>query len=1107
MKDDGETHRELTHEIIELRRQVAALEAQLPGTKSADDVEARYVVEQTSLERVLLDLSRLDKTDFEKSLQILLLRDAETLRVERVSFWWVAEDFGSITCERLFVLSESRFVYDKQKIGAEQFPRYMEALAQQRSIVAHNAQEDERTQEISEVYLKPLGITSMLDIPVWSAGKIVGIVCHEHIGPKRVWSPSEREFARTIGEMIAVSLEASERRQAEDALRESARTLQSILTASPVAIAMGKDRKIKWVNEAWVRMFGIENEYEHLEQDTKVLYSSEYEYERVGEAIYQGLEAGGVSESDVQLARKDGSVFQAHMRMTLFDPSDPKRGVIVACSDISARKKAEDDLAKARALLSAAIERSPAGIVIADAPDGKIRLANSAALGLMGESSQLFTDIPAEHHPDTWQAFHPDGTPFQPEDLPLSQAVLYGNTSRNVDVIIRRQDGEDRWVLGNAAPVHDSAGNIVAGVAVFPDITELKRAEQGLRESEEKFSKAFQNNSAAMAISTLEDGSFIEVNESFLRIFEYGRDEVIGKSSLDLGIWVDIRDREAMQRIAEKEGFVRNLKVTFQTKYRNVRHGLFSVDIIHLKNRAHLLSVMNDITEQKQAEEALRESEARFRKIYDQAPVMMHYIDQERIIRNVNSKWLLEMGYSRDKVLGRKIDEFMTDQSRESLLESLSTFWNHGTVKDVHYQYIKSDASLMEAMLDSVVTSDPVWGKVSLSTVRDITREVSLQKQLLQAQKMEAVGTLAGGIAHDFNNLLQVVQGYSELALLDIGEGNPGHSELLQIRSAAVTAGELTQGLLTFSRSVESKLRPVKLNHELKHVAKMLQRTLPKMITIDLRLADHLHTINADPAQLQQVALNLAVNARDAMPEGGDLLIQTRNMRLDEEYCKSQIGAKPGDYVMLAVSDTGSGMEKDIVDQVFDPFFTTKKQGEGTGLGLSIVYGIVKSHGGNIICYSEPNLGTTFKVYLPALQTERRSVESTQKAIPTGGHETILLADDESAVRNLGEKILRRFGYSVLVANNGREGLQTYMREWQKISLVILDLIMPEMSGAECLREILNFNPSAKVIIASGYASNGQIDDAVQQGAKASMRKPYETREMLELVRQTLDSE
>jgi len=391
---------------------------------------------------------------------------------------------------------------------------------------------------------------------------------------------------------------------------------------------------------------------------------------------------------------------------------------------------------------------------------------------------------------------------------------------------------------------------------------------------------------------------------------------------------------------------------------------------------------------------------------------------------------------------------------------------------------------------------------------RDVTENLELSRQLHQAQKMEAIGTLAGGVAHDFNNILQVALGYSELILGD--EDMPQHyrNDLQKIHDSSRRGADLVQRLLTFSRKTEIKPQPLNLNRRINEMVKMLDRTIPKMIDIQLVLAKDLSTINADPTEMDQVLMNLAVNARDAMPDGGNLTIRTEKVFLDEEYARRHLGARPGEYVLLSVSDTGHGMDKKTLDRIFEPFYTTKEAGEGTGLGLAMAYGIVTQHGGQIRCYSEPGYGTIFKIYLPALVDEREQLETgTWEALPRGGTETILLVDDEEFVRDLGRKILEQSGYTVLTATNGTDGLNLYKKERRKISLIILDLIMPEMGGKQCLEELLKIDPKARVFIASGFAANGQSKEALETGARGFVGKPYNIRGMLQVVREVLDSE
>jgi CheY-like chemotaxis protein len=381
-----------------------------------------------------------------------------------------------------------------------------------------------------------------------------------------------------------------------------------------------------------------------------------------------------------------------------------------------------------------------------------------------------------------------------------------------------------------------------------------------------------------------------------------------------------------------------------------------------------------------------------------------------------------------------------------------------------------------------------------------------LERQLLQAQKMEAVGTLAGGIAHDFNNLLQVTMGYAEVLLSRKDKADSEYPRLQQILQAGRSGSELVQRLLTLSRKTESKQRPIDVNYQIEQARRLLERTIPKMIEIELRLAASLATANADPTQLEQIIMNLAVNARDAMPEGGKLTLGTENVTLDEDYCRRHPGAKPGNYVLLAISDTGFGMDKEILDHIFEPFFTTKGVGMGTGLGLAVVYGIVKQHGGYVTCESQPGHGTVFKVYLPAIEEQEIvSGELAEELRLPGGTETILLVEDEEVVRDLGELILCESGYRVLTAKNGKEALTIYQRNRESISLVILDLVMPEMGGKQCFEELLKIDPRVKVLIASGLSVDGSTKEALEGVARGFASKPYNMKEMLRSVRKVLD--
>ena len=425
-----------------------------------------------------------------------------------------------------------------------------------------------------------------------------------------------------------------------------------------------------------------------------------------------------------------------------------------------------------------------------------------------------------------------------------------------------------------------------------------------------------------------------------------------------------------------------------------------------------------------------------------------------------------------------------------------------------HFINRRKDGSLFE----EEATISPVrdrFGKIVnyVAVKRDVTKEILMQAQLLQAQKMEAIGTLAGGVAHDFNNILQVALGYSELILGEEDLPEVFRSDIRTIHESAKRGADLVLRLLTFSRKVENKPRPLNLNRRISEMRKMIERTIPKMIDIQLLLGENLATINADPTQMDQVIMNLAVNARDAMPQGGRLIFETANVVIDEEHAASRLDAKPGRHVLLRITDTGAGMDRETLEHIFEPFYTTKGVGEGTGLGLATVYGIVHQHAGHIRCQSEPGQGTTFEIYFPALVSPEEGEQTKVRAMPRGGSETILLVDDEQNIRDLGARILTKAGYKVITSPTGKSALEEYGARGDEIALVLLDLIMPEMGGKECLEGLLSLNSSVKVVIASGYSPNVPTREALSAGAKGFVNKPYDIPELLGVIREVLDEE
>jgi PAS domain S-box-containing protein len=517
-----------------------------------------------------------------------------------------------------------------------------------------------------------------------------------------------------------------------------------------------------------------------------------------------------------------------------------------------------------------------------------------------------------------------------------------------------------------------------------------------------------------------------------------------------------------------------------------------------------LQKLREEIGVRQRTENLLRDSEERYRSLVDNSTDMI-FIAQDGIIKFPNPATSAIIGYSEKELATQPFTRIIHPEDREMVVDRHRRRLRGEAVPNTYtFRVITKAEDVVWVQLNAVLVT---WeGKPGiLCSLRDVTPQKKLEAQFVQAQKMEAVGILAGGVAHDFNNLLQAVLGYAEILIAGESSGDPDFRQLHEIKRVALRGAELVRQLLTFSRKVQSNPRPIHLNQEIRQIEKLLKRTIPKMIDVELNLSEDLWTVCADPAQIGQIIMNLAVNAKDAMPEGGKLRIATRNIILDERFCKGHMGSTPGSYALLTIADTGQGMGREVLKHLFEPFFTTKEVGKGTGLGLPMVYGIVKTHGGYIECDSEPGKGTAFEIYLPAEERPVELEEHPQKKALQGGTEAILLVDDEEMLRNLGEAILTRYGYRVQTAANGEKALELYRGHPGKIDLVILDLIMPGMGGLRCLEQLLKANPSVKVVITTGYSLEGPTTAVLEKGAKKFLTKPYASAELLQTVRDVLD--
>lgn len=796
--------------------------------------------------------------------------------------------------------------------------------------------------------------------------------------------------------------------------------------------------------------------------------------------------------------RKDSSIMFGIVRSGLVrDEKGRPTMLVAAVEDITERKKAQEALSESEKRYRRLFEDAPVMYVIT---------RNEEGVPFIADCNEFFLRSVGRRREEVL------GKPLANFYTKESRTALlegggYTRALAGEFFIGERQlvavDGRIIPTLLYTATDEDSSGKVIGTRGMFVDITARKRAELALRQSEQRFKAVFESHHVVMLIIDPETGRIVDASPGACGFYGYSKEELTKKDISEINTLSPEEIFERMQMAAAR-----------QRKYFDFRHRLANGELrdvevctgpILIGERTFLFSVIHDVTDRKQAELALRESEERLRLIIDSAPVGIRIAQDAKYVY-ANPAFVKMFGYdSESEIVGLHVDAVVAPESKEYVRKRWADRMAGKTVP-AHYEVtcLRKDGSRFDVEgwhTDITYMGKPSW----LTFVFDISESKALRSQLVQAQKMEAIGTLAGGVAHDFNNILQVAVGYSELILGD--EDLPQHyrDDLQKIHQSARRGAELVQRLLTFSRKTEINPRPLNLNHSIKEMRKMLERTIPKMIEIRLVLADNLNAINADPTQMDQILMNLAVNARDAMPDGGKLAVKTANVVLDEADVASCPDVAPGDYVHLTVSDTGVGMGEEVLEHIFEPFFTTKETGKGSGLGLSIVHGIVHRHGGHIRCSSVPGEGTTFEICLPALTSKEEPQERVAGTMPPGGSETILIVDDDELILDLGSRVLTKAGYTVITASNGREAVDVYQRRGQEISLVILDLIMPEMGGRQCLEGLLKLDPSVKVVVATGFSVDGETKEALASGAKGFVNKPYEVRQILEVVGEALD--
>jgi len=764
-------------------------------------------------------------------------------------------------------------------------------------------------------------------------------------------------------------------------------------------------------------------------------------------------------------------------------------GVVLVFHDCAEKKKTGAALALFRTL----IDRSNDSIEVVDPATGRFLDFNENAFLNLGYTREEMLALTVC---DIDPAITPSGREQTLSKLRESGSLI-------MEGVHRRKDGTTFPVELNKKLVRLDREYIVT---VARDITERRASEQALRESEAWLSTIFRHSPVGIVISEFADGKIVDVNEAFAGIHGYTREEIIGRQPAELQMWANPDERDEMIRQLRACGHCKDLEIKARKKSGETCDLLISVEMIGMAGKRFTLGLARDITERKRGEEMQK----RLATAVEQAAEDIMITDATGKIIYVNPAFENITGYSRASAIGCNPRFLKSGKHDAAFYQKMWSVLSRGEVWSGRIINKRKNGTVFE----EEATISPIrdsTGKITnyVGVRRDVTREVALETQLRQSQKMDAIGQLAGGIAHDFNNLLTAIRGNASLLLLsDAAQSGETSDCAQQIVEAAERAANLTRQLLMFSR--KQVIQPIRLdlNEVVAQMTKLLQRILGEDISLASNYAPGLPAIQADTGMIEQILLNLAVNSRDAMPKGGQLIISTGTETVNAETGGQNDGAPAGLYVRLTVADTGCGIPAEHLLRIFEPFFTTKEVGKGTGLGLATVHGIVQQHNGRITVSSEAGRGTTFRIYFPVMAGTPTEIKSRPaiSSLPRGT-ETILVVEDEVIVRLAVGNLLQRFGYTVLLAASGVEAITVWQNEKYRVQLLLTDIVMPDgMTGYELARQLQDEKPELKVIYTSGYSGDLADKRLTMVEGVNFLQKPYAPRKLAEALRRNLDS-
>ncbi len=776
------------------------------------------------------------------------------------------------------------------------------------------------------------------------------------------------------------------------------------------------------------------------------------------------------------------------------------KGVIEYIRDITAWKRAEESLLREKDFIAALFNTVAALVVVLD-PQGRIVRLNHAFVATTGYPLDT---VMGKYF---WDYF------VIPEDLEKIKARFRGLQPSHFPAAGQKylvtKAGERRLIAWSDTTILNKDGAVKFIISTGIDITARKKAEALLRESEKRYKMLFESAPDAILIMEADGeraGRIVAANQAAAAMHGYTVPEILDLNIAVLNPTVNAPPFNGrMPRILAGDWIKE--EITHQRKDGTIFPVEIHAGLMELEDRKYILAFDRDISERRQGEEALREAHQAQQSLIQASPLAIFVLDPEGRVRMWNPAAVRMFGWREEEVLGRPLPTVPKDKLEE-YQGFLKRILSGESLTGLELRRCRKDDSPIELRVFTAPLYDAheqITGIMVMNA--DITESKRLKEQLLQAQKMEVVGRLAGGVAHDFNNLLTTITGYSELVLNFMDEDDPLRQDVAEIRMAGERAASLTRQLLAFSRKQLLQPKVLDLNLVMDNMGKMLQRLIGSDIDLVITPDTALGRVMADPGQIEQVILNLAINARDAMPQGGRLTIETANVDLKKSYTRGHMDLQPGPYVTLTISDTGSGMDPETKSHIFEPFFTTKEIGKGTGLGLSTVYGIIKQSGGHIAVHSEPGKGAAFQIYLPRID---RAVEPVSQAAKStedySGKETILLVEDEDGVRQLVSTVLKRHGFTVLESRHGAEALQLCSRHQGPIHLALTDVVMPVMGGRELAQQLQPLYPGLKVLYISGYPENPGLHQHLAGQEIYYLQKPFETQGLLQRVRNLLDT-